>query len=229
MRTIVALIVFVAVSSAAPAEEKKNGSRPEDVRITSDADDVEFCEKVGEVKAKSGWGGSSGSGMGKASVEATLRKRAAALGANVAFLKDMSFDFVTAGSADAYACSDEAFAKQKAKAAEVARKAAANITCTLGTDCEVRWSRVTTWLQENSQWKFRNVTETLITTEGPLETAKPAFEVTKVPVGDGKTYRIVMRAFCGVDGCEKHITKLRAAFYDAITAPIEAAPTGPAP
>jgi hypothetical protein len=167
--------------------------------------------------------------MGRASVEATLRKRAAALGGNVALVKDISTTFGTSGSADAYQCSAEAVRKQQARAVEDARKAAATITCTAGTDCEVRWSRVTTWLQEHAKWKFRNVTDTLITTEGPLETASPAYEVTKIPLGDGKTYRIAMRAFCGVeDVCDKLILKLRVLFHDAITAPIEV-PAAPQP
>lgn len=182
--TVVAIVVAVHVS--ADQKQQPSPRKPENVRITSDVDDVEFCDKLGEVKAKSGWGGSMGGGLGKASVEATLRKRTAALGGNVALLRGMSFDFVTAGSADAYQCSEEAIGQQQRKAAEIARKASATITCALGTDCEVRWSRVTTWLQENSTWKFRNVTDTLITTEGPLKTAKPAFEVTKIPAGDGK-------------------------------------------
>lgn len=225
-RTLLVLAIYLTPILAAAAEPQAAKPRkPEDVKITSDSDDTEFCKSLGEVKAKSGWGGTSGAGMGKASVEATLRKRAAALGANVAFLRGISNTFGTSGSAEAFDCSDDAIARQQMKAAEIAKKAAATITCTLGTDCEVRWSRVTTWLQANSQWKFRNVTDTLITTEGPLDTIKPAFEVTKIPVGDGKTYRIVMRAFCGVDDvCNKLILALKASFHDALTAPIEVAP-----
>jgi hypothetical protein len=155
----------------------------DDVLLTTDPDDVEHCTALGPVKAKSGWGGTSGAKKGMESVRATLRKRAAALGADVVLLEELGTTFGTAGNGTAYKCSEEAIAKQKEKAAEIARKAAATITCTTGTDCEVRWARVTQWLQDHSQWKFRNVTDTLITTEGPLETAKPAFEVTKMPAG----------------------------------------------
>lgn len=223
--TMMAMALLAIPTAAAGVPEQV---KPDDVKLTSDSDDVEFCSKLGEVKAKSGWGGAQGSGMGRASVEVTLRKRAAAAGGNVALVKDISTTFGTSGSADAYQCSAEAMQKQQVRAVEDARKAAATITCTAGTDCEVRWSRVTTWLQEHAKWKFRNVTETLITTEGPLETASPAYEVTKIPVGDGKTYKIAMRAFCGVeDVCDKLILKLRVLFHDAITAPIEV--PGPQP
>jgi hypothetical protein len=222
---LLAAVCLIAVAAGAADPKPAKAVKPDDVRLTTDPDHAEFCTSVGEVSAKSGWGGTSGAAKGKASVEATIRKRAAALGANVAVLRGISYTFGTAGSADAYDCSADALERQQKKAAEIARKAAASITCTAGPDCELRWARVTAWLQENSQWKFRNVTDTLITTEGPLDTVKPAFEVTKMPAGDGKTYRIVMRAFCGVENvCEPVILRLRASFYDALTAPIEPPP-----
>jgi hypothetical protein len=37
----------------------------------------------------------------------------------------------------------------------------------------------------------------LISTEGPMDTERPAFEATKMPNGDGKTYRISLRVLCG--------------------------------
>jgi hypothetical protein len=225
MRCSAFVVVFSLLfpSLLAAAENVK----PEDVRITEVLDEVEFCSALGEVKAKSGWGGSMGAAKGIESVKATLRKRAAAMGANVRLLETLSADFATSGSGQAYDCSADALAQQEKKLAELERKATAAITCTAGTDCEVRWSRVTLWLQNHSEWKFRNVTDTLITTEGPLETeGKPAFEVTKVPTGDGKTYRIAMRGFCGKGDCSRMILKLKASFYDDLTAPVEAPPSG---
>lgn len=214
-----AVLMLLVCASAVADDSRTLPTKPEDVRLSWDDDDIEFCSRLGQVKAKSGWGGSMGSGMGEESVKATIRKRAAALGANVVRMEGMSFNFVTAGSGTAYRCSEDALEQQQAKTKEIIRKASAPITCTAGADCELKWARVTVWLQDHSEWKFRNVTDTLITTEGPLETMKPAFEVTKVPAGDGKTYRITMRAFCGRGDCEKIILKLRASFYEAITAP----------
>lgn len=216
---ITAVLTLVVSAFAVADDAKRSATRPEDVRLSWDDDDVEFCTRLGEVKAKSGWGGSMGSGMGEESVKATIRKRAAVLGANVVRMEGMSFNFVTAGSGTAYGCSADALQQQQAKSDEISQKASTPITCTAGVDCEVKWARVTLWLQDHSEWKFRNVTDTLITTEGPLETMKPAFEVTKVPAGDGKTYRISMRAFCGSGNCEKAIRKLRANFYEVIIAP----------
>jgi len=225
-RALAVVLLSILVSGLLYAADEKAAVNPDDVRLTWDSDDAEFCTALGEVKAKSGWGGSQGSAKGLESVKATLRKRAAALGGNVVVLETLLADFMTNGAGKVYGCSDEAVSQQKAKSLEIARKAGAPITCTAGTDCEVRWSRVTLWLQTHSDWKFRNVTDTLITTEGPLETvAKPAYEVTKIPTGDGKTYRIVMRAFCGKGDCEKLINILKASFYDEVTAPI-APPAG---
>lgn len=54
-----------------------------------------------------------------------------------------------------------------------------------------------------------------------METPDPAFEVTKVPTGDGKTYRIAMRAFCGSSGCnKKRIVTLRLNFREALIKPV---------
>lgn len=217
---ITAVLTFVVTVLAIADERQTSFAKSDDVRLSWDDDDVEFCSRLGDVKAKSGWGGSMGSGMGEESVKATIRKRAAALGANVVRMEGMSFNFVTTGKGTAYSCSADALEQQQAKAGEITRKAAAPITCAAGGDCELKWARVMVWLQDHSEWKFRNVTDTLITTEGPLETMKPAFEVTKVPAGDGKTYRITMRAFCGSGNCEKLIRKLRANFYDSMTAPV---------
>lgn len=219
---LVVLMFAIAFGSSLSADEQKANPKPEDVLLTWDGDAVEFCTEVGEVKAKSGWGGSQGKTMGEESVKATLRKRAAALGANVVRMEALSANFSTSGSGTAFRCSDEAFAQQQVKAEEIEKKASTPIVCSAGADCELRWSRVTLWLLDHSEWKLRNVTDNLITTEGPLDTMmKPSFQVTKMPSGDGKTYRIAMRAACGAGDCENLIRKLRANFYDFITAPAD--------
>jgi hypothetical protein len=165
-----------------------------------------------------------------------MKERVAAKGANVLRINAISRTIITTGSGMAFHCSPEAIAKQDAKKADAERKlnevrarADEPILCSSGLDCEMKWSRVTTWLQDHSRWKFRNVTETLITTEGPMETENPAFEVTKMPTGDGKTYRIKLRAFCGesqtVEGlvavrkCQGALLTLRLNFRDELTKP----------
>lgn len=219
--SLAVLLCAFAVSSSLFADD---AVKPDDVLLTWDAADAEFCTERGEVSAKSGWGGSQGANKGQESVKATLKKRAAALGANVVKVESLQTTFGTSGSGMAFQCSADALAKQQAKAEEIEKKANAPISCTAGADCELKWSRVTMWLLDNSEWKMRNVTDTLITTEGPMDTMKPAFQVTKMPSGDGKTYRIAMRAQCGAGECEKMIRNLRASFYDYVTAPVTAEP-----
>lgn len=231
MRGMALVVGIVVMLSAGAAEEKAAPIAPDAVRVTRDESAVEFCTATGTVKAKSGLGYGA-----EQSIEATLKQRAAAMGANVVRLHGFSRKIITSGEGTAYRCTADAIAKQEAKKAEEERKLAElrrqadePILCTAGLDCEMKWARVTTWLQEHSRWKFRNVTETLITTEGPMETEDPAFEVTKMPAGDGKTYRIKMRAFCGalvsqtVEGlvavrvCEERVLPLRLDFRDELT------------
>ena len=170
----------------------------DDVTFVEKKEDVEYCKPLGEVKARSGWGGSAGCARGIASVRETLAKRAAALGANFVLLDDVDCGAMGAtGSGQAFSCDVEALEKQKAKREQLNAEATKEIRCEAGSDCEMKWSRVTQWLLDNSDWKLRNVTDTLITTEGPLDTAKPAYEVVRMPAGDGKTYLIRMRAGCG--------------------------------
>lgn len=92
------------------------------------------------------------------------------------------------------------------------------ITCVAGADCDAKWSRAMQWLQQNSSWKVRSQTDTSVITEGPLDTAKPAFEVTKVASDDGRTSRISMRAWCETANCDDLVLRLRRSFNDAVLA-----------
>lgn len=90
--------------------------------------------------------------------------------------------------------------------------AAMQVTCDNAEDCELKWARALQWVQENSRWKLRNVTDSLITTEGPLSTPSPAYEVTKFPLGGGR-YEIRFRAGCGnIFGCVPSIKEVTASF-----------------
>ena len=92
------------------------------------------------------------------------------------------------------------------------------ITCVAGADCDAKWSRAMQWLQSNSSWKVRSQTDTSVITEGPLDTAKPAFEVTKVSSDDGRTFQISMRAWCETVNCDDVVRRLRRSFNDTVLA-----------
>jgi hypothetical protein len=175
-----------------------SASAADDVILTEKKADVAHCKALGEVKAKSRWGGSAGCDIGMPKVREALAKSAKDLGGNYVLVTDLSCGFSgTTGKGQAYVCSEESMAKQDAEQAALDAEASKEIRCETGTDCEMKWSRVTQWLLDHSDWKLRNVTDTLITTEGPFDTAKPSYEVVKMPTGDGKTYLIRMRAACG--------------------------------
>lgn len=90
--------------------------------------------------------------------------------------------------------------------------AAMRVTCSGSEDCEKRWARALDWVQRNSHWKLRTVTDTVITTEGPLDTTYAAFEITKFPLGSGR-YELRFRAGCGnIFGCVPSIQALQADF-----------------
>jgi hypothetical protein len=70
------------------------------------------------------------------------------------------------------------------------------VTCQQGPDCEIKWSRALHWAHSNSHWKLRIATDSLIMTEGPMDTDEAAFSIAKVAHGNGQ-YSIDFRAACG--------------------------------
>jgi hypothetical protein len=91
--------------------------------------------------------------------------------------------------------------------------ASQQVTCSSKDDCELKWARATKWLQDNSHWKLRTVTESLLTTEGPNGQTFTAYEVSKFPMGNG-TYEIQFKAGChnmGL-GCHPSIVGATASF-----------------
>lgn len=91
--------------------------------------------------------------------------------------------------------------------------AAREVTCNSKDDCELKWARATKWLQDNSYWKLRTVTENLLTTEGPMDRTNTAYEVNKFPKGDG-VYEIQFKAGCSNKGlgCYPKVGKATASF-----------------
>jgi hypothetical protein len=141
-------------------------------------------------------------------VEIELKNLAAKRGGNVIAVVEGT-EQSGFGRAQAYRCDVDQQNAIRAKLAEAARTP---VICTSQTECEVKWAKAIRWLQDNSRWKFRNVTENLVTTEGPMDSSNAAFEVTRVPHGDGKTYDIVLRAWCGASQCRPSILELGADF-----------------
>ena len=100
--------------------------------------------------------------------------------------------------------------------AAIETNAALQPTCSDKSDCELKWARALDWVQKNSCWKLRSVSEMLISTEGPFDSTSPAFEITRFPHGDG-SYEIRFRAGCGnIFGCAPSVKQLTASFNECV-------------
>jgi hypothetical protein len=90
------------------------------------------------------------------------------------------------------------------------------VHCIDGVNCDRVWSEAQAWVIANSTWKLRIVNDTLITTEGPLQTTSAAFTIMKRPERDG-VYRIDFQAACGNPfGCVPTVGQLHADFAAAL-------------
>jgi len=95
-------------------------------------------------------------------------------------------------------------------------RAAEPVYCQGAEDCEFRWGRALQWITANSSWKIRQQTDVLITTEGPMGTARNAYIVQKVPLGSGR-YEIEMQTWCdNVVYCLPGVPEARAAFGEYV-------------
>jgi hypothetical protein len=169
---------------------------------TDAANEYRHCTEVGPVSAK------LKNNISEA--ETAVRNQAAALGANVVRL-DSRNDFFATVSGVALKCGPIT--------TEPLMAASLPVLCATGRDCDIKWSRAIEWLQKNSAWKFDVVTNVLITTEGPGNTTKPAFEVTRAATEIEGTDRIQIRVFCsqgrsGIFGCEPPADSLAQQFAD---------------
>jgi len=103
-----------------------------------------------------------------------------------------------------------------AQRAAVERDARQLVVCNGKEDCEIKWATALRWVQDNSRWKLRAVTDSLVTTEGPFDTPSAAFEVMKFPRGGG-SYEFQFRAACGnIFGCIPEIVVLAADFNNTV-------------
>jgi hypothetical protein len=203
-RFMMAMLVLPGIILGGCASATSEGAK---VRIAKTEDEVFGCQEKGPVEVKTA--------IGLDEARVAIRNRAAALGANYVRI-DREVQAWGHIEGTAFDCDP---AKTRSREQALVDSAGRVIACTAGPDCEYKWSRAMQWLQQNSSWKFRTVTDTLLTTEGPLDTAKPAFEVTKIPQGDGRNYQVAMRAWCGAGNCEDLILRLRSNFNDFVLVP----------
>ena len=94
-----ACVLLGACASLTPAGQR--------VRVTVNPDVVRGCEFVGNVKARSGWGGPAGGNIGEDQVQTKMQNEVAELGGNVLFLtsnKAGGYGGSSRGVGEAYKC-----------------------------------------------------------------------------------------------------------------------------
>ena len=107
--------------------------------------------------------------------------------------------------------------------AQIHANANRKITCSKGTDCDMKWGRAIAWISQNSHWKIQTQTDYIIQTYTALGgSPSSSFLVNKVPV-DNDTFEIVMTSGCGnMFGCTPDATTLKAMFTNFIIGPAPA-------
>lgn len=117
-------------------------------------------------------------------------------------------------------CAHPAYDQMAAEAD--ARAPNLHISCNDKTDCPAKWARATQWVSDNSYYKIRLATDSLITTEGPtsdpMSAMRSAIAVNKVPLGNG-TSQITFKSWCANEfGCVPNHNMLLVSFADFVTA-----------
>ena len=116
------------------------------------------------------------------------------------------------------ACAHPEYDRQQAIAAERARTV--SITCKAGADCARKWARAMQWVSEHSYFKLRVANDSIITTEGPLDSAaysmRSAITVNQLPKSDG-TSTFLFKSWCtSMFGCVPSHEMLLVQFADFV-------------
>ncbi|MBK5260445.1 MAG: hypothetical protein JJE51_12710 [Thermoanaerobaculia bacterium] len=190
---------MILVSACASLNDDAKNVRFADAK--DEANGLRHCKELGPVSARMM--------LSDYEAENAVKNQAAALGGNVVRRTGGILDGFVSGVA----------MKCGPIATEPLMAASRPVSCSAGRDCQVKWSRAIEWLQQNSTWKFEVVTDVLITTAGPGNTTKPAFEITKAPTELEGTDRIQIRVFCsqgvaGIFGCDPPADRLTQQFVD---------------
>jgi hypothetical protein len=93
------------------------------------------------------------------------------------------------------------------------------IICTRGDDCEVKWGRALTWVTQNSYYKIRNSTDSLITTESGIVDdgdTHASYSILKTAQGDGEYLIDFQAGYNNMFACTPSINKLRDSFFSAV-------------
>ena len=103
--------------------------------------------------------------------------------------------------------------------------AAQPLTCSRGPDCEAKWDRALTWVQNNSESTIDTANESIINVHIPRHSSSAIFTITRTEAEPG-TYTINFRAGCSsMLGCTPSILELKASFGNYVMKSIDLLPT----
>ena len=78
------------------------------------------------------------------------------------------------------------------------------ITCKDKAECDAKWSKTQAYVVQNSKWKIKVATDTILQTEGPFDQMSLAYTVTK-SINSNGSGEITVQAGCGnLFGCEQN-------------------------
>ncbi len=102
---------------------------------------------------------------------------------------------------------------QRQRQSYLARTAQQPVACTMGSDCNEKWSRALQWVSAHSRYSIKTSTESEIATYGPIEpTTDAAFDITRSGL-DATTMAIRFSATCGQNAaCVPTTLELNAEF-----------------
>lgn len=72
----------------------------------------------------------------------------------------------------------------------------APLTCKDKADCDSKWSKTQAYIVQNSKWKIKIATDTIIQTEGPFDQMQLAYSATK-SINSNGSGDITVQAACG--------------------------------
>lgn len=72
----------------------------------------------------------------------------------------------------------------------------APISCKDKAECDSKWSKTQSYIVQNSKWKIKVATDTIIQTEGPFDQMELAYSATK-SINSNGSGEITVQAACG--------------------------------
>lgn len=88
----------------------------------------------------------------------------------------------------------------------VETEARAPLICKDKAQCDYYWQRAQVWIAQNSHYRIQSVTDTVISTFGPVRSdTRYAYQVVRVPKSDGSAQITIGGACDNIFGCSSDL------------------------